>query len=67
MNRIELESRGKIKSEIGYSQTSKHKDNGIFDFKGKYYDRDRDYVNHSRLYWNPSKGRLYWNISKGNT
>lgn len=37
LNRIELENRGKIKSEIGYAQTSKHKAKGAFDFNGKYY------------------------------
>ncbi len=37
LNRIELENRGKIKSEIGYAQTSKHMAKGAFDFNGKYY------------------------------
>lgn len=39
MNRIELESRGRMKSEMNYSLTSKNKTKGTFDFKGKFYDR----------------------------
>ena len=35
LNRMELEERSKIKSE--YSQTSKNKSRGMFDFKGKMY------------------------------
>jgi hypothetical protein len=50
MNRLELEGRGKIKSEIGYSQTSKNKAKGAFDFKGKYYDRERDILNQTRMF-----------------
>lgn len=44
MNRIELESRGRIKSEMNYPQTSKNSTKGRFDFKGKFYDnRERDF------------------------
>ena len=50
LNRIELENRGKIKSEIAYAQTSKHKTKGTFDFNGKYYNQEVAFHNHSRLY-----------------
>lgn len=50
MNRIQLENRGRIKSELGYPLTSKNKTKGTFDFKGKIYDKDRDYINQTRMY-----------------
>lgn len=37
MNRmgLEIENRNKIKSEVSYSQTTKNRSKGAFDFKGK--------------------------------
>lgn len=35
LNRIEFDSRNKIKSDVSYSQTAKNRPKGAFDFKGK--------------------------------
>lgn len=51
MNRMEYNSRNKIKSDMSYSQTTKNKNKISFDFKGKLYDHEKKVnLNQTRMY-----------------
>lgn len=49
MNRIEFDSRNKIKSDVSYSQTAKNRPKGAFDFKGKTFEQTAN-LNKTKMY-----------------
>lgn len=49
MNRLEFDSRNKIKSEVNYSQTAKNRPKGTFDFKGKTFQASSN-LNKTKMY-----------------
>ncbi len=46
---MEFDSRNKIKSDVSYSQSTKNKPKGAFDFKGKTYEPTVN-LNKTRMY-----------------
>lgn len=49
MNRLQFDSRNKIKSEVTYSQTAKNRPKGTFDFKGKNFQNNSN-LNKTKMY-----------------
>lgn len=49
MNRLEFDSRNKIKSDVTYSQTAKNRPKGVFDFKGKTFEANTN-LNKTKMY-----------------
>lgn len=49
LNRIQFDSRNKIKSDVSYSQTTKNRTKGAFDFKGKTYQPTAN-LNKTKMY-----------------